>query len=497
MANNKIILGNETLMDLTEDTVDESKVLLGETFHDKSGAQRSGTLDPYVPTDSAETAIADDDYFPFYDTSASGKRKTLWSNIKTKLKTYFDTLYATYIGTESLLKSTVGWTGKNLLKRTSNSNKTVENVTFTVNADNSITCNGTASNSLVWIIESVLCKANEEYILTGCPSGGGSKSTNYWLGTYINGTIDKRDTGSGVLLKYTTDTTVEVRLRIPNGYTANNLVFKPMIRDASITDDTYEPYHESVEEEIEQIYADNGVLGAKNILNTNDSNVRTISDGTTLVHLTNGIEVKNTTAATWCFASFWLKNLPKNTDFTFDTDITITSGKARILIRDADTGDYIYTLDAAAGHHKVAFNTGNYTSLNVNFYSASDVSQIGDVTYDNLILKLASDPDDTYVPYAMTNRELTEKVFEKRVLTSADDLDNILETGIYTVTTSPANSPENITYYTLLVQGGDIYNLQQVIFKSSSRSGVIYTRDKGGSPSAWHDWYKFTGTVVL
>lgn len=98
MANNKIILGNETLMDLTEDTVDASKVLLGETFHDKSGNQRSGTLDPYVPTDSAETAIADNDYFPFYDTSASGKKKTLWSNIKAKLKTYFDTIYSTFSG---------------------------------------------------------------------------------------------------------------------------------------------------------------------------------------------------------------------------------------------------------------------------------------------------------------------------------------------------------------------------------------------------------------
>lgn len=131
---------------------------------------------------------------------------------------------------------------KNLLKRTSNSNITVEGITFTVNADNSITCNGTSTNSLVWVIENVLCKGNVEYILTGCPSGGGSASTDYWLGAYINGTIDKRDIGNGVLLKYTTDTTVEVRLRIPNGYTANNFTFYPMIRLASDPDDTYVPY---------------------------------------------------------------------------------------------------------------------------------------------------------------------------------------------------------------------------------------------------------------
>ena len=54
------------------------------------GALKSNT---YTPDDTAETTIADDDYFPFYDTSASGKRKSLWSNIKSVLKTYFDSKY--------------------------------------------------------------------------------------------------------------------------------------------------------------------------------------------------------------------------------------------------------------------------------------------------------------------------------------------------------------------------------------------------------------------
>ena len=44
---------------------------------------------------TAETALVDADYVPFYDTSATSHRKTLWSNIKSVLKTYFDTLYAT------------------------------------------------------------------------------------------------------------------------------------------------------------------------------------------------------------------------------------------------------------------------------------------------------------------------------------------------------------------------------------------------------------------
>ena len=44
---------------------------------------------------SAYTAIDDADYVPFYDTSETANRKSLWSNIKTVLKAYFDALYTT------------------------------------------------------------------------------------------------------------------------------------------------------------------------------------------------------------------------------------------------------------------------------------------------------------------------------------------------------------------------------------------------------------------
>lgn len=63
------------------------------------------TANCYESTDTAETSLADDDKFPFYDTSASGKRSSTWTNIKAKLKSYFDTLYGMsawdYIGTAS------------------------------------------------------------------------------------------------------------------------------------------------------------------------------------------------------------------------------------------------------------------------------------------------------------------------------------------------------------------------------------------------------------
>lgn len=43
----------------------------------------------YSQTDSAESVIADNDYFPFFDSSANAKKKTLWSNIKALLTQTF------------------------------------------------------------------------------------------------------------------------------------------------------------------------------------------------------------------------------------------------------------------------------------------------------------------------------------------------------------------------------------------------------------------------
>lgn len=43
----------------------------------------------YRQTDGAETAIADNDYFPFFDASANAKKKTLWSNLKSILTQLF------------------------------------------------------------------------------------------------------------------------------------------------------------------------------------------------------------------------------------------------------------------------------------------------------------------------------------------------------------------------------------------------------------------------
>ena len=90
---NKVVYGDQTVIDISDTTASEADVAAGEVFYKGSGARSVGTADYYSPSDTAETAIDDADYFPYYDTSATAKRKSLWSNIKSVLKTYFVSLF--------------------------------------------------------------------------------------------------------------------------------------------------------------------------------------------------------------------------------------------------------------------------------------------------------------------------------------------------------------------------------------------------------------------
>lgn len=46
MAVNKVVVGNETKIDLSNDTVSEADVMSGKTFHRPDGSISTGTYDP-------------------------------------------------------------------------------------------------------------------------------------------------------------------------------------------------------------------------------------------------------------------------------------------------------------------------------------------------------------------------------------------------------------------------------------------------------------------
>lgn len=139
-------------------------------------------------------------------------------------------------------------TGRNLLPYpyVGGSSLTNNGITFTAHSDGSVTANGTATANAVYQFTANASGAlgflpSGRYIVSGCPSGG--SATTYEIQVRVNGTwkdvgatelsVDYVNGGGGV------DT---VRIRVLNGQTVNNLTFYPMIRLATDTDSTYEPY---------------------------------------------------------------------------------------------------------------------------------------------------------------------------------------------------------------------------------------------------------------
>lgn len=132
--------------------------------------------------------------------------------------------------------------GKNLLQTTEES-QSVGGINFTVNADGSINANGTA-NDYTWsaYVTQSLTLVPGNYILNGCPSNGSSSTYRLqaFTGSPSAPTLTVNDYGSGASFTLTEQSTVLVRMLIKG--TVNNLTFYPMIRYATIDNDTWQPY---------------------------------------------------------------------------------------------------------------------------------------------------------------------------------------------------------------------------------------------------------------
>jgi len=99
-----------------------------------------------------------------------------------------------------------------------------------------------------------------------------------------------------------------------------------------------------------------------------------------------------------------------------------------------------------------------------------------------------------YVPYAMTNRELTEKSLLKpfnNIISNAD-LDNIISSGCYVLGGNITHGAGN--YGILIVFTTSTANTQVRQIFMNATEDAFFTRHK--NDGTWSSWYKFTGTVV-
>lgn len=127
--------------------------------------------------------------------------------------------------------------GKNLLPNVA-STSSVGGITFTVNADGSITADGTATENVFLHVGDVQLNPNYTYLLNGCPENGGLGRYIIYLGA--GGQII--DSGNGVAYRPVQAQNLAVAIEIFSGVTVSDLVFKPMVRYATYVDSNYQPY---------------------------------------------------------------------------------------------------------------------------------------------------------------------------------------------------------------------------------------------------------------
>lgn len=150
------------------------------------------------------------------------------------------------------------YSGKNLLKYPYyHTTQTVNGITYTDIGDGRIMANGTATERSGFTLHTrsegetnEFILPNGEYIFTGCPAGGSASTYRINFGITKDGSYSElgSDRGNGAAFTaegddFSTDSVnLAFAIDILAGVTVSNLIFEPMIRLASITDGTYEPY---------------------------------------------------------------------------------------------------------------------------------------------------------------------------------------------------------------------------------------------------------------
>jgi len=149
-------------------------------------------------------------------------------------------------GGKNLLPMTVdGIKAVNTIGTWSGNVYTIGEVTFTIQTDSDdnvtgILANGTASGNVIFI-SSATYVLSGSYILSGCPQNGDPQTYRVDLRRSSNDTVIGYDVGESLSINQMTENCY-ITIRVQNGTVVNNLVFKPMIRLATVADATFEPY---------------------------------------------------------------------------------------------------------------------------------------------------------------------------------------------------------------------------------------------------------------
>lgn len=514
MAINKVEANGETLIDLTNDTVTADTLVSGRTAHLASGEKVTGTFEPVTGVKgNAESAYrkGNVNLTPANIGAATSEQgakadsavQTIQISGTTQTKTGGTVNLPAYPTKSSLGLGNVDNTSdankpistaaqaaldkqqaqidyntnqgvKNLYRITAES-QTINGVTFTVDkVAGTITANGTATAHTSFKIGdyiSSILQVGNKYTLSGCPAGGNYTST-YALYVFnaSTGSTVWADVGLSGGSSYVIPSDIRLSplyILIRPGVTVSNIVFKPMIRYASIKDNTFELYAEpnyQLTQKVDKALDQTGY----NMLEIT-ANTQTINGITFTVDKAAGTITANGTATA-------------QVAFVINSNVGLSLNyKGELWSDGSPSGSSIntYFLNYEDNNGK---NVNCYTNepiLLTNTTPPATITRVliyirSGVTVNNLVFKpmittaeLAGVP---FQPYALSNADLTQKALLKE-----DD-----NAGGYDIT---LDKPFRLGYgfYSISItrngitldQGGDIVSIKS--------DGIYFNGEKIGS----------------
>lgn len=219
-----------------------------QTFDDSKEWRWNGTQ--WVEqTNGQEIEISADDII--YDNTSSGMTANNVQDAIDEIKDLDDMqdralseLYAENTNQQLEIDYAINTGAKNLFPITATS-QTLGGITFTVNSDGTITANGTKTNNEWFILsENNIINPGTYTLSDGLPDDTTGCRLIIGPDRSLGSAIMSTATGARTQTRTFADaqTGLYYAIRIESGTTVNNLVFKPMIRHAEVSDDHYAPY---------------------------------------------------------------------------------------------------------------------------------------------------------------------------------------------------------------------------------------------------------------
>lgn len=336
---------------------------------------------------------------------------------------------------------------KNLLVNTATSG-TYSNVTATVNVNKTISLSGTSnSNDMALFImgrswgtsgidiDDTELEIGGSYILSkGFIQENASLFLRFYnsSGTDLGGVASKGSNDGATFTVPNNTKYIVCVFRANNGVNVTGKVVKPMIRKASILDDTYAPY---IPDNTELMtWEANGSIGSKNILprynDTSENDVSITVDengvGTINGQASASAKLRGHGYLVSAIADFCAQNP--------NVPLLLTTGKSSVREAGQPTLQ-IYYWSAETGFTSYGSNDGNPFTIPAVRVAAKDFGiqfsiNNGD-SFDNVkvypMLRLASDNDPNFKPPVLTNSRLSNPIYTSvyDIIENASVLDNV------------------------------------------------------------------------